>query len=150
MTVLDQAVEQKQTPYLSAFARLEAELARIGHAGSTTSGERRSTASPNSAFRQLGMKSGNLRIVAAIAGIPFQQASSRGNLAVAEELIRDLPGGGNRLVFVNGSYAPGCRGNMKGERSSRVCGEALEEGKPELDRYLGPLLPGIGLIRLLL
>jgi Fe-S cluster assembly protein SufD len=134
--MLDQAVEQKQAPYLSAFARLEAKLAGIGPRWLH---DTRRVAIDS--FAELGFpatrnEEWKFTNVAAIAGIPFPLASRGGDLAVAEELIRDLPGGGNRLVFVNGYYAPELSRQLERRAIIGNLREALEEGKPELDRHL--------------
>ncbi len=105
MTV-DQAIEKSQSPYLAAFARAEIELAG--------SGPRRLEEIRREAidrFADLGFpttrdEEWKFTNLSPLTSITFDRASRAYDKHDVDALIRRLPETPNRLVFVNGYYAP--------------------------------------------
>lgn len=141
MAALDQAIpdqetKDKQASYVSAFTRSEIELAGIGP--QWLRDVRRAAID---SFTGLGFpttrneewKSTNL---AGVTSIPFEQTSRDHDSIRAEELIRSLPCGRNRLVFVNGSYTPELSSPSAGNLIIGSLREALQQGRPLLEQHL--------------
>src|SRR5579875_2139421 len=105
MTV-DQAIEKSQSPYLAAFARAEIELAG--------SGPRRLEEIRREAidrFADLGFpttrdEEWKFTNLGPLTSITFDRAGRAYDKHDVDALIRRLPETPNRLVFVNGYYAP--------------------------------------------
>lgn len=135
MAALSQAIEEKQAAYVSAFARAEAGLARIGphslHNIRREAIER---------FHELGfpnIRSEEWRFtsLAGLTGIAFERATPGDRAHRADELVRLLPCRENRLVFVNGYYAPGLPTKAEGV-ILRSFGEAFRSDTFPLEQHL--------------
>lgn len=139
--LIEAAVDQKQAPYLSAFADSEPELAGIGPRWLL---ETRYAAIR--AFAELGFPTSRneewkFTNFAGLTKIAFErpvrdQEANRADERVAREVIETQPSGHSRLVFVNGYYSPTLSSGLAGDAILRNLGESFEHGEPDLEHHL--------------
>jgi Fe-S cluster assembly protein SufD len=130
---LDQAIAEKESRYVSAFANTN------GIGPQWLHDTRRAAID---SFTRLGFpttrnEDWKFTNIARLTSIPFEPAARDLHAGAADELVRSLPRTGRRLVFVNGVYAPAlsCRMSSSQARGPVVLA-SLCDPAPEIERRL--------------
>jgi Fe-S cluster assembly protein SufD len=132
-TALDQTVTEKHAHFLASFTRAEAELAHTGPAYL-----REARRSAIESFANLGFPGSHdedwkFTSLNALAGIAFERAAA---IDAAPERIAGLPHTANRLVFVNGYFAPRLSARTSGGVIGGSLRAALEAGDSGVEQHL--------------